>query len=489
MNTDDLNRKLVPKSLLHYVVEQERQPQPGLHEDFGRCEQAFCRLFGEIQVQQRPRPVGEHHSAPDMQSQFRSWSEGLLAFMVTRSQRMTPAKANFILDVVHGSPKVDRLKYVFHISRRCEKEGITEEVLIEAFAGLCARLPESWDRRDSIEWILRFMELAGLRMMLLEEPHDASSLRDVSELMGRLRMRVFEVPGNPPVLDLEPMMETTSQYSSLPQTQELMAPIQRLVGLNGVKHSLTELVNLGRVRQMRSAHGLPSPPVSMHMVFTGNPGTGKTTVARLVGDIFRRVGLLSNGHLVEVDRSHLVADYIGQTATKTTRVLQSAKGGVLFIDEAYALSERQAGNDFGPEAVETILKFMEDNRDDFLLIVAGYTGNMDRFLEINPGLKSRFGTTVNFTDFTGQELVSILQLMAQEAEYELTPSAWERAHRDLKLMYTNRGSHFGNAREVRRYFEKVCKSQSSRVARLTQANFDTLRIIKEEDLNNRTIIG
>jgi hypothetical protein len=212
-------------------------------------------------------------------------------------------------------------------------------------------------------------------------------------------------------------------------------------------------------------------------------------VARLVGDIFRRVGLLSNGHVVEVDRSHLVADYIGQTATKTTRVLQSAKGGVLFIDEAYALSERQAGNDFGPEAVETILKFMEDNRDDFLLIVAGYTGNMDRFLEINPGLKSRFGTTVNFTDFTGQELVSILQLMAQEAEYELTPSAWERAHRDLKLMYTNRGSHFGNAREVRRYFEKVCKSQSSRVARLTHANCDTLRIIKEEDLNNRTIIG
>jgi hypothetical protein len=478
-------RKDPPKSLLHFIVDQERQPQPGLHQEFGRCEQSLYRLSGEIQVRDMAPAVGTYQVASDLSSQFRSWAEGVLAFLATRRQPMTTAKANFILDVVHGAPDIDRLRYVFYIGKRCEKESISEEVLIEAFAGLYRGLAHCRDGQDAMEWILHCMEYAGLRMMMLEESNDASSLTDVSALIFRIRERCNQVLVEGTGEDHQTVLVTPAESPSTPQMEELMAPIQRLIGLNGVKQSITEMVNLGRVRKMRADHGLPSPPVSMHMVFTGNPGTGKTTVARLVGDIYRRVGLLSNGHLVEVDRAQLVADYVGQTATKTTQVLQSAKGGVLFIDEAYSLSERQSGHDFGPEAVETILKFMEDNRDNFLLIAAGYTGNMERFLDINPGLKSRFGATVRFTDFTAQELVSILRLMAHDANYELTPSAWDRAFRDLNLMYSNRGSHFGNAREVRRYFEGICKAHSNRVARLPDSNIDALRTIEVIDLESK----
>ena len=197
-----------------------------------------------------------------------------------------------------------------------------------------------------------------------------------------------------------------------PNYDELMEQLESLVGLETVKKEVKNLVNLVKVRKLRQENDLPVPPMSFHMVFVGNPGTGKTTVARLISGLYAAIGVLSKGQLVEVDRSGLVAGYVGQTALKTQEVIQSALGGVLFIDEAYSLARKGMENDFGREAIDTLVKLMEDHRDDFLVIVAGYTQEMHDFLTSNPGLISRFNKYIDFPDYTDDELMQILELMA-----------------------------------------------------------------------------
>jgi SpoVK/Ycf46/Vps4 family AAA+-type ATPase len=187
-----------------------------------------------------------------------------------------------------------------------------------------------------------------------------------------------------------------------------MAQLDALVGLENVKKDVKNLVNLMKVRKLRQENDLPVPPMSLHMVFMGNPGTGKTTVARLISSLYASIGVLSKGQLIEVDRSGLVAGYVGQTALKTQEVIKSALGGVLFIDEAYSLSSG-GENDFGREAIETILKAMEDHRDDLVVIVAGYDEPMQKFLSSNPGLESRFNKYFYFQDYTGEQLMAIFK--------------------------------------------------------------------------------
>ena len=207
-----------------------------------------------------------------------------------------------------------------------------------------------------------------------------------------------------------------------PDFDELMAQLEALVGLEDVKKDVKNLVNLMKVRRLRQENQLPVPPMSLHMVFTGNPGTGKTTVARLVSGLYAAIGVLSKGQLVEVDRSGLVAGYVGQTALKTQEAVKSALGGVLFIDEAYSLSSG-GENDFGREAVETILKAMEDHREDLIVIVAGYDGPMERFLHSNPGLESRFNKYIHFPDYNGEQLMAIFKGQCEKNGYKLSPEA------------------------------------------------------------------
>ena len=208
---------------------------------------------------------------------------------------------------------------------------------------------------------------------------------------------------------------------------ELLAELDALIGLQRVKREIHRQVALLRVEKLRVDAGLKSPTLTRHLVFTGNPGTGKTTVARLVGGIYQALGLLSRGHLVEVDRSELVAGYLGQTATKTADVVASAAGGVLFIDEAYSLTGGGRGGDqYGQESVDTLVKEMEDRRDDLVVIVAGYPAPMAAFIAANPGLASRFRTTIDFEDYTDDELVAILEHLASGADYELEREAVER---------------------------------------------------------------
>ena len=265
-----------------------------------------------------------------------------------------------------------------------------------------------------------------------------------------------------------------------PSLDELMEQLDELVGLDEVKKDVKSLINLIKVRKLRQQNDLPVPPMSLHMVFMGNPGTGKTTVARLVGGLYAAIGVLSKGQLIEVDRSGLVAGYVGQTALKTQEVIKSALGGVLFIDEAYSLASG-GENDFGREAIETLLKAMEDHRDDLIVIVAGYSGPMEKFISSNPGLQSRFNKYFFFPDYNGEQLLTMFRMRCDKNGYKLTEEGEAAAKKLFDEMYEERDENFGNGRDVRNRFEDMVVRQSNRVAAMEAPTKDDLMAVLPED--------
>ena len=261
--------------------------------------------------------------------------------------------------------------------------------------------------------------------------------------------------------------------------EDLMAELDSYIGLGAVKEEVHNLINMVQVYKLRREHDLPTTDMSLHMVFTGNPGTGKTMMARMMARIYRSLGILSKGQLVEVDRSGLVAGYVGQTALKTQKVIEKAMGGVLFVDEAYALNGKSE-NDFGQEAIDTLLKAMEDHRDDLVVIVAGYTDLMDKFIHSNPGLESRFNRFLLFEDYSLDELMAIFKMRCGKG-YTLSPEA-EPLVRDYIAEESADGDGFGNARGVRNIFEHILVAQNNRLAKLDTVTRDDLMTLLPEDV-------
>jgi len=276
--------------------------------------------------------------------------------------------------------------------------------------------------------------------------------------------------------------------------EELLEQLDSLIGLQGVKKQVKDIINIIRVRKKGEEFGQKQSPLSLHLVFYGNPGTGKTTVARLLGKIYKRLGVLSVGQLVEVDRSGLVVGFVGQTATKTSEVIAKAMGGILFIDEAYTLTHNKGSNDFGQEAVDTILKAMEDYRDDLIVIVAGYPEEMKEFISSNPGLKSRFNQYIEFDDYSPTELYDIFCIRCHEEGLLFGDECKDYLINYFESLYKNKQKDFANGRTVRNYFEKVKIARANRLAcgdldTLSREEFFTITMddLKEAEKNTKTI--
>ncbi len=276
--------------------------------------------------------------------------------------------------------------------------------------------------------------------------------------------------------------ERAEQEEQEKQIKEILDELNSLVGLSDVKGEIQSLTNLIKIRKLREKMQMPVMDMSYHMVFTGNPGTGKTTVARIVGRIYKALGILSDGKMVETDRSGLVAGYVGQTAIKVHEIIEQAIGGVLFIDEAYSLVNPDVPNDFGSEAVDALVKLMEDHRDNLVIIVAGYTDEMKTFLKSNTGLISRFNKFINFPDYNRDELIDIMDVMADGAGLKIEEGAKELVLEQLGSMGQEEWEDFGNARGIRNMFEKIVTNQANRLVQIGTPTKEQLMTIVAQDV-------
>ena len=313
-------------------------------------------------------------------------------------------------------------------------------------------------------------------------PYDVNDYITKEQFIPKVSIDPYETMNeNRPVLPQEPKTRVKNVISEEKNDSGALEQLNQLVGLSEVKKEIRAIADFVSVQNSRKEKGLPITQVSHHLVFTGNPGTGKTTVARLVAQIYKDLGVLPSGQLIETTSKDLVAGYVGQTAMKTGEVIEEAQGGVLFIDEAYSLLDKN-GQGYGQEAIDTLLKEMEDKRDSFAVIVAGYDELMDEFIDSNPGLKSRFNKFIHFDDYTAEELLQIFKSLCKKEAYQLTEEASEKAEQYFEYLVEQRSDDFANARTVRNVFEKTISNHASRIAAEKSKTEELLSTIAKEDI-------
>ena len=358
-----------------------------------------------------------------------------------------------------------------------------DEIYITFFAELGRYyLLSRYDKKDiDVQEYMRYIR--SLKDSISERNEEQVKMRHSSAITGKAAGAVEKLNAaeTQHCDEQKKNVENQSSEAEPEETlEELLAKLHALIGLDGVKHEVTSLINLLNIKKIRESRGMKTANVSKHLVFLGNPGTGKTTVARLLSKIYKSLGVLEKGQLVEVDRAGLVAGYVGQTALKTKEKVDEAMGGILFIDEAYTLAK--GGTDFGQEAIDTILKAMEDNRENFVVIVAGYPESMEKFLESNPGLKSRFNKNIIFEDYSDAEMYSIFGAFCKPYGMRLSYEADEQLKAYLRWLIENKSDHFANGREMRNLFELTLSNQANRLADDTDLTDEDLNEIQISDL-------
>ena len=361
-------------------------------------------------------------------------------------------------------------------------DNYTAEELSEIFQSLCRK--NAYTINEEADKIIK-EHLATLSKAAGDDFANARTARNLFEsIIAKQATRIssetdlsIEMLSTITEADVAWCLETTAPTESL---DDVLAELNSLIGMEMVKEEIADLVNVVEHQQRRKAQGLRVPSMSLHLVFMGNPGTGKTTVARYIARLYKCLGLLSKGQLIETDRSGLVAGYIGQTAIKTQEMIDEAMGGVLFIDEAYTLNS-ESGNDFGQEAIDTLLKAMEDKRDDLVVIVAGYPDLMDAFVQSNPGLESRFNRYIHFEDYSADEMLSIFKMSCQKNQYTITDAAEAAIKNHFSAISI---SDIANGRGARNLFEKIVTQQAKRTVIMSENKPDELSAITEDDVMN-----